>query len=93
MAEYPNHENNQTALRRIEGQVRGIQKMIETRKYCVDILYQIHAVMRALAKVEDNILAKHLEGCVTNAVKGHSAINRKEKLKELVDLVSQFRKL
>ena len=90
---YPNHESNITALRRVEGQIRGIQKMIRERKYCVDILYQIHAAMKALARVEDKILEKHLAGCVTSAVKSRSASAKNKKFRELVDLVSQFRKV
>jgi len=93
MAEYPNHEDNLIALRRIEGQVRGIQRMIEDRKYCIDILNQIHAVMRALARVEDKILEKHLENCVANAARESSKADRNQKFQEIVNLVSQFRKL
>ena len=56
MTKNPDHQDNLVALRRIEGQVRGVQKMIEERKYCIDILNQIHAVKGALSKVEERIL-------------------------------------
>lgn len=93
MKEYPNHSGNIVALKRIEGQVRGIQKMVEERKYCVDILNQLHAVMRALASVEDKILEKHFSGCVSQAMHGRSSAERARKLEEILRLIRQFRKL
>lgn len=93
MNEHPDHTGNIVALKRIEGQVRGIQKMIGERKYCVDILNQIHAVMSALASVEDKILEKHFFGCISQAVGGKSAAERVKKLEEVLGLIRQFRKL
>lgn len=93
MHKYPCHCENLTALRRIEGQIRGVQKMVTERKYCVDILNQIHAVMMALARVEDEILEKHFENCVTDAMRGKSAKEKKQKLKEILRLIHQFRKV
>ena len=74
MKKYPDHTENVVALKRIEGQVRGIQKMIEERKYCVDILNQTHAAMKALASVEDKVLEKHFNGCVSEAMRGKSGV-------------------
>ena len=93
MIKYPDHTGNILALKRIEGQVRGVQKMIEERKYCVDILNQCHAAMRALAVVEDNVLEGHLGGCVSEAIRGKSGTERSKKLKEMLELIRQFRKL
>jgi DNA-binding FrmR family transcriptional regulator len=93
MNRYPNHAGNLVSLKRIEGQVRGIQRMIQEGKYCVDILNQIHAVISALARVEDKILEKHFAGCVTKAVGGNSAADKKRKLKEILQLIHQFRKV
>ena len=93
MNKFPNHSENLVALRRIEGQVRGIQKMIEKREYCVDILNQVHAVISALARVEDKILEKHFEGCVTQTVNGKSLKDKQKKLKEILQLIHQFRKV
>jgi DNA-binding FrmR family transcriptional regulator len=67
MAKHPDHRENIVPLKRIEGQVRGIQKMIEEDKYCVDILVQLRAVMSAIAVVEEKILEKHFDGCVSAA--------------------------
>ncbi|MCX5700430.1 MAG: metal-sensitive transcriptional regulator [Candidatus Omnitrophica bacterium] len=91
MDKYPDHASNLVSLRRIEGQIRGIQKMIEGRKYCVDILIQVRAVMRAIARVEENILEKHFAGCVTEAVMGSSVKEKENKLKEIMKLIHQFR--
>jgi len=93
MKEYPSHSESIVALKRIEGQVRGIQKMIQERKYCVDILSQIHAVMRALASVEDKVLERHFNACVSQAMQGRSGVERAKKLEEILQLIRQFRKL
>ena len=92
MKENPNHEDNLVALRRIEGQVRGVQRMIENRKYCVDILNQIYAIKGALARVEERILQKHFRGCVTEAVKGNSEKEKQQKLDEILKLIHQTRR-
>jgi len=89
---HPDHASQIIALKRIEGQIRGIQKMIESRKYCVDILYQTHAVIGALVRVEDNILHKHLVNCVAQAVKGKSVREKNKKLDEIDMLIRRFRK-
>jgi len=80
------------ALRRIEGQVRGVQKMIEDRKYCIDILNQICAVKGALARVEERILKRHFEHCVTAAVQGTSQTEKQKKLDEILKLINQTRR-
>ena len=92
MKENPNHEINLVALRRIEGQVRGVQRMIADRKYCIDILNQIYAVEGALARVEQRILRKHLEHCVTEAVQGSSEKEKQQKFDEILKLISQTRR-
>jgi len=88
----PSHEDNLVALRRIEGQVRGVQRMIETNQYCIDILNQIYAIKGALRKVEEKILEKHFEHCVTEAVKGTSEREKQQKLDEILKLIHQARK-
>lgn len=92
MKKNPSHENNLVALRRIEGQVRGVQKMIEERKYCIDILNQICAVRGALARVEEKILGKHFRNCVTEAVKGSSEKEKQQKMDEIFKLIHQTRR-
>jgi DNA-binding FrmR family transcriptional regulator len=92
MKTHPNHEENLVALRRIEGQVRGVQKMIEDRKYCIDILNQLAAVRGALVRVEEKILAKHFGNCVTEAIGGTSEKEKQQKLDEILKLVNQTRR-
>lgn len=89
MKKNPNHQSNLVALRRIEGQVRGVQKMIEDRKYCVDILTQISAIKGALSRVEGKILERHFRSCVTNAIKGTSEKEKQRKTDEILKLIHQ----
>ena len=67
-------------MRRIEGQVRGIAKMIEGEKYCIDILNQIKAVRNSLATVEGKILTTHLKGCVRDSLSSKDLDNKVEEL-------------
>ena len=92
MKQNPSHDGNLIALRRIEGQVRGVQRMIEERKYCVDILNQIYAVKGALASVEEKILKKHFQHCVTTAIIGRSEKEKQQKLDEILKLINQARR-
>ena len=92
MADYPSHKEELERLRKIEGQIRGVQKMIEEDRYCVDILQVLNSVQGAIEKVEDHILRRHLEGCVSHAVKSGSSKERNEKFSEIVELISKFRK-
>jgi DNA-binding FrmR family transcriptional regulator len=85
------HNEQLVALKKIEGQVRGIQRMIQDKKYCVDIITQISSIVGALRRVENEIFKKHIEGCVANALKGKSEKEKKEKISEVVDLVFRLR--
>jgi DNA-binding FrmR family transcriptional regulator len=82
-----NKANLLRRLRRIEGQIKGIQRMIENEKYCADILIQIAAVRAALNKVGLIIFEDHTRGCVTEAIQ--SDIGDK-KIHELIDVLSKF---
>jgi len=76
-------------LKRIEGQVRGVQKMVEDNRYCIDILVQISAIHAALKKVGFNLLERHAKHCVSKAIReGHG----EESLRELMDVIKQFSK-
>ena len=92
MVTNPNHVDNLVALRRIEGQVRGVQRMIEERKYCIDILNQIYAVKGALGRVEEKILEKHFQHCVAEAIKGTSDKEKQQKMDEILKLIHHTRK-
>ena len=77
-------------LRRIEGQVQGIQRMVEEEKYCVDILLQLTAVQGAVEQVQKLVLGQHLESCVVEAVRSGSTRDRQKKMDELLDVLSRF---
>ncbi|MBI5793929.1 metal-sensitive transcriptional regulator [Candidatus Uhrbacteria bacterium] len=70
-----NHQNTKSLLRRlriIEGQIRGLQKLIASGAYCIDVITQTSAVRQALSRVEDILLEKHLSTCAVNQIKkGH----------------------
>lgn len=82
----------QNRLKRIEGQVRGVQKMVDEGRYCVDILTQIDAITAALARVQDQILEAHLEHCVADSLEGSGVRERREKVDEVVTLLKKFRR-
>ena len=88
---FPSHEDSIPNLRRIEGQVRGVQKMIEEKRYCVDILTQISSVNGALMRVQDKILERHLNGCLKGAIKSKSELERQKKIDEIFGLLKKFR--
>ena len=77
-------------LRRIEGQVQGLQRMIDNDAYCVDILLQISAVQGALGQVQKLLLGGHIESCVTDALRSGSKSERHQKIEELLDVFARF---
>jgi DNA-binding FrmR family transcriptional regulator len=77
-------------LRRVEGQVQGIQRMVEEEKYCVDILLQLMAVQGAVEQVQKLVLAQHIESCVSDAIRSGNARDRQKKVDELLDVFSRF---
>ncbi len=77
-------------LSRIEGQVRGVARMIEDDRYCIDILTQMQAVKAALKRVEDEILKNHAAHCVAHAIHSGDAEDQTKKFSELVDLFSRY---
>lgn len=77
-------------LRRIEGQVQGIQRMVEEDKDCVDILLQLAAVQGAVEQVRKLLLGQHLESCVVDAVRAGNARDRQKKMDELFDVLARF---
>jgi DNA-binding FrmR family transcriptional regulator len=88
----PSHKNTLNALRRIEGQMRGIQRMIEEKRYCVDILTQLSAVANAVASVQNCILERHFDTCFKTALENGSAPERKKKVAEVLKIFKTFRK-
>jgi DNA-binding FrmR family transcriptional regulator len=77
-------------LSRIEGQVRGIGRMVEEDRYCIDILNQMQAIKSALKRVEAEILKGHAAHCVAHAIKSGTAKDQTQKFNELVELFSRY---
>lgn len=77
-------------LRRIEGQVQGLQRMVENDAYCVDILLQVSAVQGALDQVQKLLLGRHIESCVADALRSGSRTDRQQKIEELLDVFARF---
>jgi DNA-binding FrmR family transcriptional regulator len=77
-------------LRRIEGQVQGLQRMIDADAYCVDVLLQISAVRGALDQVQKLLLGRHIESCVADALRSGSRAERQQKIDELLDVFARF---
>ena len=78
-----------TRMRRIEGQAKGIERMIEEERYCIDIVQQIHALSSAADEAALVILQKHIEGCVTDAVREQRG---EDYIKELMETIRKAMK-
>jgi DNA-binding FrmR family transcriptional regulator len=78
-------------LHRIEGQVRGISKMVAEGRYCIDVLTQIQAVRAALSRVESAMLQEHLGRCIEGAIAGGDPSEQRAKAAELVQLLDRAR--
>ena len=85
------HADQITRLKKIEGQIRGVQRMIEDERYCIDILNQLQAIEAAIKGVEANILRKHLRGCVATAFAAGSEREQETKLDEIMQLLIRFK--
>ena len=83
---HPCHKDQLSSIRRIEGKVRGIEKMIEKGDYCIDILNQIKAVKNSITTVEGKILKKHLEECIKESLTGN---NFETKVDEIVKILKR----
>lgn len=79
-------------LNRIEGQIKGIRKMVEEGRYCVEVLGQISAVHEALRGVGKLIMRNYLENCVTSSLRSGSRKKAKETYGELMDMIYKFAK-
>lgn len=79
-------------LKRIEGQIAGIRRMISEDRYCVDVLTQTSAVVSALRGVEDLVMQNHLQTCVTDAIEGDDESEKQDKIDELMSVIGKFRK-
>lgn len=84
------HRPQLTRLKRIQGQVAGLMRMVEEERYCGDILTQLRAVQAALEAVQQGILKSHIEHCVAGAIESGDHRERDAKLAELFDILKRF---
>ena len=78
-----------TALKRAEGQVRGVAKMVEEDRYCIDVVTQIAAAKAALRRVEEEILRDHVAHCVEHAISSGDKADQRRKIAELMEVVGR----
>ena len=83
---HPNYEKHITRINKVTGQLNGIKKMIQDKRYCPDIITQLKAVSSACRSLENIMLQKHLETCVIEAFNSENKKNQSEKIKELTNL-------
>lgn len=83
-------DSNLKRLRRIEGQVRGLAKMIEADRYCADVLVQISSVQEALRAVGRNLMRNHLRHCATQAIRSGRSARAEATYDELLDLIYRY---
>lgn len=86
----PRHDDCLMRLSRIEGQVRGVSKMIGQERYCIDILTQLRAIRAALGKVETQVLKDHADHCIADAVRSGSEHEQRKKFSELIELFGRY---
>ena len=80
------HQELVGRLKSIEGHVRGILRMVEDDRYCIDIIHQVQAVQRALDRVNSLLLEGHLQTCVTQAIQGEDPVERERVIGELMEV-------
>lgn len=85
----PSKDSCLKRLSRIEGQVRGLMRMVEEERYCIDIVTQIAAVRAALRRVEEEVLRDHIAHCVEHAIVNGNAADQRRKIKEIMDVLSR----
>jgi DNA-binding FrmR family transcriptional regulator len=76
-------------LGRIEGQVRGLARMVEDDRYCIDVVTQISAVRAALRRLEEEVLRDHVAHCVEHAIAAGSKADQRQKVAELMDVIGR----
>lgn len=87
---HPNHCHNVKSLNRVIGQLEGVRRMVDERRYCADILVQTRAAAAALKKIELQILKSHLNHCVSEAFSSKNTANSDQKVKELLEIMQRF---
>ena len=86
MPTYPKHSELLPRLRRIEGQIRGISRMVEERRYCIDVIQQLTAARKALDQVSLKIMSGHINTCVSHAIRRRDG---EQKINELMQTINR----
>lgn len=84
------HKDQLHALNRVAGQIKGIQKMIEEEKYCVDIVIQLHAAVQALYRISEKVLVGHIGGCVEEAFLHGTKFEKAKKIEEIAGVIKML---
>ena len=87
MPKFPKHDDLMPRLKRIEGQIRWITRMVEERRYCIDIIQQLTAARKALDQVSLNIMKGHINTCVSDSIRRQDGAG---KINELMDTINRF---
>ena len=85
-SQHPDHTRLLPKLNRVEGQLSGVKKMIDERRYCPDIIQQVRAARKALFSIESSLLEKHMGNCVSDALEAKNTTAREEKLFEIMQI-------
>ena len=84
---HPDHSSELIRLKRVKGQIEGLERMIFERRYCTDIIMQTKAATSALKSFEYAVLQGHLRGCVKRAMQSKNAFEAEEKIQEILDIL------
>ena len=87
MSQFPKHHDLLPRLRRIEGQIRGISRMVEQRRYCIDVIQQLTAARKALDQVSLKVMNGHINTCVSDAIRRREGAG---KINELMQTINRF---
>jgi len=87
------HRDNIQRLKIVEGHIRGIQRMLDDDKYCIDIIRQIQAVQAALNKISANLLDSHINSCLLTAIQGEDPTERTRVLNEITEVFETANKV
>jgi len=83
---HPDHTKHLPRINRVIGQLEGIKKMVDNKRYCPDIMVQLKAVSSAVKSIETQILKTHLEHCIKDVFNQNNKLDQKDKINELLDL-------
>ncbi|CEK09656.1 metal-sensitive transcriptional regulator [Legionella hackeliae] len=90
MSNHPTHAKELSRINRVLGQLEGIKRMIEEKRYCVDIMTQLRASRNALKTIELSVLETHLGHCLTEACQSNDEQRKSEQLREIINLLQKY---